>query len=360
MVELATIIHRYGSAYREKFGPRMLPSHRRAMHDIEQCRTEALGGQVYHCPNCEQAKYSYHSCKNRHCPKCRQDAAQQWLVQQRELLLPVPYFLLTFTLPSGLRDVVRSNQKRMYNLLFRISAAATQKLARDPRFVGGQIGLIGVLQTWARNLTYHPHVHYLVPAGGLTADGQTWLSARKDFFVPVKPLSIIFRAKFRDALQKTDLFDSVPAEAWTQDWVVHCQPVGSGIAALKYLAPYIFRVALSNRRIRRFTDGKVTFSYRDSHSGETRSCTLGAEEFIRRFLQHVLPKGFVKVRYYGFFSPSKRRYLPRLRRLLGFSGATEPSDDQQANAMSPVLRCPTCGQEMRWIQTIRPNGRCPP
>ena len=205
MVELATIIHRYGPAYREKFDPRMLPSHRRAMHDIEQCRTEALGGQVYHCPNCEQAKYSYHSCKNRHCPKCRQDAAQQWLVQQRELLLPVPYFLLTFTLPSGLRDVVRSNQKRMYNLLFRISAAATQKLARDPRFVGGQIGLIGVLQTWARNLTYHPHVHYLVPTGGLAADGQTWLSARKDFLVPVKPLSIIFRAKFRDALQKTDL-----------------------------------------------------------------------------------------------------------------------------------------------------------
>jgi len=360
VVELATIIHRYGPGYREKFGPRMLPSHRRAMHDIEQCRTEALGGQVYHCPKCEQAKYSYHSCKNRHCPKCQQDAAQQWLVQQREVLLPVPYFLLTFTLPAGLRDVVRSNQKCMYNLLFRTSAAATQELARDPRFIGGQIGLIGVLHTWARNLTYHPHVHYLVPAGGLSADGQTWLSARKDFFVPVKPLSIIFRAKFRDALQKTDLFDSVPAEAWTQDWVVHCQAVGSGVAALKYLAPYIFRVAISNHRIRKLAHDRVSFCYQDADTGATRACTLSAEEFIRRFLQHVLPKGFVKVRYYGFFSPSKRRLLPRLRRLLGFSGATELSDDQQANAMSPVLRCPTCGQEMRWIQTIRPNGRCPP
>jgi len=359
VVELATIIHRYGPGYREKFGPRMLPSHRRAMHDIEQCRTEALGGQVYHCPKCEQAKYSYHSCKNRHCPKCRQDAAQQWLVQQRELLLSVPYFLLTFTLPAGLRDVVRSNQKCMYNLLFRTSAAATQQLACDSRFVGGQIGLIGVLQTWARNLTYHPHVHYLVPAGGLSADGQTWLSARKDFFVPVKPLSIIFRAKFRDALQKTDLFDSVPAEAWTQDWVVHCQPVGSGFAALKYLAPYIFRVAISNHRIRKLAHDRVSFCYQDADTGATRTCTLSAEEFIRRFLQHVLPKGFVKVRYYGFFSPSKRRLLPRLRRLLGLSGETK-SPDESAMPRNPDLRCPTCGQEMRWIQTIRPNGRCPP
>jgi ribosomal protein L37AE/L43A len=155
VVELAEIFRRQGPAYKEKYGLRMLPSHRRAMRDIEQCRTESLGGQVYHCPNCEQARYSYHSCKNRHCPKCQNNAAQQWLVQQQELLLPVPYFMLTFTLPAGLRDVVRSNQpvlvdcpgKRMYNLLFRTSAAATQKLARDPRFVGGQIGLIGLLHT---------------------------------------------------------------------------------------------------------------------------------------------------------------------------------------------------------------------
>jgi len=271
VVELATILHRYGPAYREKFGPRMLPSHRRAMHDIEQCRTEVLGGQVYYCPNCERARYSYHSCKNRHCPKCQNDAAQQWLDQQKDLLLPVPYFLLTFTLPAGLRDIVRSNQKRMYNLLFRTSAAATQKLARDPRFVGGQIGLIGVLHTWSRNLTYHPHVHYLVPAGGLAADGQTWLPSRQDFLVPVKPLSIIFRAKFRDALQKTDLFDSVPAEAWTQDWIaVGCQPVGSGIAALKYLAPYIFRVAISNNRLLKLADDQITFRYKASDTGNLR------------------------------------------------------------------------------------------
>ena len=357
MVELATIIHRYGPGYREKFGPRILPSHRRAMHDIEQCRTEALGGQVYHCPNCEQAKYSYHSCKNRHCPKCQNDAAQQWLVQQRELLLPVPYFLLTFTLPSCLRQVARSNQKAIYNLIFRTSAAATQKLAQDPRFVGGKIGLIGVLHTWARNLTYHPHVHYLVPAGGLAADGQTWLPSREDFLVPVKPLSIIFRAKFRHALGKTDLYDAVPAEAWAQDWVVHCQTVGIGVAALKYLAPYIFRVAISNIRLLKLADDQVTFRYKASDTSETRTCTLSAQEFMRRFLQHVLPKGFVKVRYYGFFSPSKRRLLPRL---LGFPGATTHSDDQQVNAISLVLRCPVCGQEMKWLETLKSNGRRPP
>jgi hypothetical protein len=367
VVDLAEIFRRHGPAYREKYGARMLPSHRRAMGDIESCRTEALGGHVYLCPHCDRKLYSYHSCKNRHCPKCQGEAAQEWLVHQQELLLPVPYFLLTFTLPAGLRDVVRSNQKRMYNILFRTSAAATQKLAHDPRFVGGQIGLIGVLHTWARNLTYHPHVHYLVPAGGLAADGQTWLPSGKDFLFPVKPLGIIFRAKFRHALRKTDLFDSVPAEVWAQDWIVHCQPVGSGVAALKYLAPYIFRVALSNGRIRKLAHDRVTFCYQDSNTGETRTCTLSAQEFIRRFMQHVLPKGFVKVRYYGFFSPGKRRLLPKLRRLLGGFNLAKLSHEhivpmllRGARLNHLELRCPVCGQVMQWVETLKPNGRHPP
>jgi len=243
VIELAEIFRRHGPAYRVKFGPRMMPSHRRAMRDIERCRTEALGGHVYLCPHCERKRYSYHSCKNRHCPKCQQNAAQGWLERQQELRLPVPYFLLTFTLPEGLRRIARRNQKTIYNLIFRASAAATQHLAQDPRFVGGRIGMIGVLHTWTRDLNYHPHVHYLVPGGGLAENGEGWLPSRKSFFLPVKPLSILFRAKFRDALQKTDLFEEVPAEVWTQDWVAHCQPVGNGVAALKYLAPYIFRVA---------------------------------------------------------------------------------------------------------------------
>ena len=187
------------------------------MRAIEQCRTEFLGGQVYECPTCSEVKYSYHSCRNRHCPKCQNDKAREWLEAQQDLLLSVPYFMLTFTLPVALNEIVRSNQSLLYNLLFRVSAAATQHLAKDPAgkkhrcFVGGQIGLVGILHTWGRNLAYHPHIHYLVPAGGLAVGTQTWLPARQDFFLPVKALSKIFRGKFRHALQKTAFFTQIPA-----------------------------------------------------------------------------------------------------------------------------------------------------
>ena len=220
-------------------------------------------------------------------------------------------------------------------MLFRASAAALQKLASDPKFVGGQIGMVGVLHTWKRDLNYHPHVHYLVPAGGLSQDGRTWVPGKKYFLVPVKPLSILFRAKFRDALKKTDLFALVPNETWTQDWVVNLQPVGNGMAALKYLAPYIFRVAISNNRILKLEDSQVTFRYTSSDTGKTRYCTVTAEEFIRRFLQHVLPNGFIKVRYYGFFSSGNRHRLRQTRKLLGVSSSTQSSDGHQANATPP-------------------------
>jgi hypothetical protein len=362
MVEIADVFRRHGPAYRAKYGDRMPPSHRVVMQAIEHCRTEVLGGQVYYCDECDEALYSYHSCKNRHCPKCQNDAAQDWLERQQDLLLPVPYFMLTFTLPEGLRAVARSNQKCVYNLLFRTSAAATQELAQDPRFVGGKIGMIGVLQTWARDLTYHPHVHFLVPGGGLAPDGESWRSARDTFLVPVKPLAILFRAKFRDALRETDLFDQVPAEVWTQDWVVHCQPVGEGVTALKYLAPYIFRVAISNNRILRVEDGTVTFRYTASDTGETRYCTLTVEEFIRRFLQHVLPKGFVKVRYYGLFSSGNRSSLTQVRLLLG-SAANPQLTQHLSTETAPPDRpqcCPQCGRPMVLWKTIQPAGRSPP
>lgn len=373
MVELAEVFRRHGPEYRAKHVNRMLPSHRQAMRAIERCRTAALGGHVYHCQECEEIRYQYHSCRNRHCPKCQNDKAQQWLEKQQDLLLPAPYFLLTFTLPAGLRQVARSNQVLIYNLLFRTSAAASQLLARDPRFVGGQIGMIGVLHTWGRNLAYHPHVHYLVPAGGVAADGQTWLAARNKFLFPVKALSKIFRAKFRDALQKTTCYGQVPAAVWKQDWVVHCQPVGSGQTALKYLAPYIFRVAISNKRILKLEDGKVTFRYRASDTGKSKVCTLSAQEFIRRFLQHVLPRGFVKVRYYGFFSPGLRPTLASLRQQLegagtgqstSFEGGDKETEtaDQQTAASTPndAVCCPTCGKVMQLRQIIQPRKRQPP
>jgi len=354
MSELAEIFQQYGAAYRAKYGERMLPSHKVVMGAIEQCRTEALGGHVYSCEQCQESLYSYHSCRNRHCPKCQQQAGQQWLEQQQQLLLPTPYFMVTFTLPEPLRAIARNQQKVVYNLLFRTAAAALQELAADKRFVGGQIGMVGVLHTWGRDLSYHPHVHFLVPGGGLSADGQQWVRSRQGFLVHVKPLAELFRGKFRAALQKTEVYNQVPSSVWRQEWVVHSQAVGTGQAALKYLAPYIFRVAISNKRIVKVAEGQVTFRYTPSGSKKSKLCTLSAEEFIRRFLQHVLLTGFVKVRYYGLFAPGQRHRLKQARTLLGAHVPPEPAvaietdtDAPPLEADKPAVLCPKCGQPMR-------------
>jgi hypothetical protein len=279
------------------------------------------------------------------------------------LLLPVPHFLVTFTLPAELRSVARRHPQTIYNLLFRASAEALQQLAADPRFVGGQLGLIGVLQTWTRDLAYHPHIHYLVPGGGLAPDGQTWRPTRANLLVRVEPLSILFRAKFRDGLKKTDLFDLVPARTWTKAWVAHCQPVANGQRALSYLANYLFRVALSNHRLVNVANDQVTFRYTDAKTGKTKDRTLPAEKFIARFLQHVLPKGFVKVRYYGLFSPGKRAQLQQVRQLLGHQVAPPPAADApQPTAPKTAphdrpIRCPKCQQPMPVVATL-PAKRC--
>ena len=362
-LELADVFREYGPAYRQKYTDQLLPSHRQVMRAIEQCRTAALGGQVYTCPACGETQYSYHSCRNRHCPKCQNDKAQAWLEAQQDLRLPGPYFMLTFTLPAALCTVVRSHQRLLYNLLFRISAAATQRLAKDPRFVGGQLGLVGILHTWGRNLAYHPHIHYLVPAGGLDAVSKSWLPARQDFLLPVKALSKIFRGKFRQTLQKTALFAQIPPQVWQQDWVVHCKAVGDGRTALKYLAPYIFRVAISNRRLVKLENDQVTFRYRASDSGQLKLCTLSAEAFIHRFLQHVLPKGFVKVRYFGFFAPGCRTRLAALRQLLEQkypenSRASEPAPEPTDPTPIPNMCCPCCGQPLLFQCIILPSALC--
>jgi hypothetical protein len=364
MVEIADIFRIHGPAYRAQFGDRMLPSHRRAMQDIERCRTEPLGGQVYHGETCQAYHYSYHSCKNRHCPKCQQDHAQQWLEHQQRLLLPVPHFMVTFTLPAELRGLARRHQKTLYHLLFRSSAEALQELALDPRFIGGRIGMVGVLHTWTRDLRYHPHVHYIVAGGGLSAEG-TWLPARQDFLVHVTPLSILFRAKFRDYLQKTDLFPLVDAHVWHKDWVVYCEPVGSGEEAFRYLAPYIFRVAISNNRVLKLEDGQVTFQYKESATDQTRSATVPAQEFIRRFLQHVLPDRFIKVRYYGFLSPGNRHVLTTVSTLLGTNTVAPPPTGQPLDVTATTNardapRCPKCGNILILVETLRPNTRSPP
>jgi len=329
------------------------------MRAIQHCRTEDLGGQVYRCAACGETRYSYHSCRNRHCPKCQHEQTQEWLTLQQELLLPRPYFLLTFTLPSELRDLAYRHQRLIYDLLFRASSQAVQKLAKDPRLIGAQIGLVAVLHTWTRNLIYHPHVHYLAPAGGLSSDGQTWLKARHNF-LPVKALSPLFRALFRRALQKTNLFAQVSPRVWRKDWVVHCETVGNGQAALKYLAPYIYRVALSNRRLIRCVDtgdittSRITFSYRSSNDGLLKRCSLSAEDFIQRFLQHILPHRFVKVRYYGFFAPTQRAKLRTLQQHLA---SLTPLDETCQDTVPPVphkILCPKCGQPMRLLYDLPP------
>jgi len=366
--ELAEIFQQYGAEYRAKYGQRMPASHKVTMTAIEQCRTEQLGGHLYRCEQCQISQYSYHSCRNRHCPKCQNQAGIAWFERQRQLLLPTAYFMVTFTLPEPLRKIARSHQKLMYKLLFQSSAVALQQLAGDKRFVGGQLGMVGVLQTWGRDMSYHPHVHYLVPGGGLSANGQQWLPAKPGILVHVKALSKLFRGKFRAALQKTALFNQVPAEVWAKAWVVHCEAVGKGQAALKYLAPYIFRVAISNKRIIKVAEGRVTFRYTPSGRKKSKLCTLPAEEFIRRFLQHVLPKGFVKVRYYGLFAPGQRHRLQQARTLLETQQPPEPQLADKTTATEATngldqqtsILCPECGQPMTWQQKVKPIWLQPP
>lgn len=367
MVELADIFRRHGPAYRARFGDRMPPSHLAAMAAIEQCRTEALGGHVYQCPECGELAYSSHACKNRHCPKCQNEAATRWLEQQRALLLPVPYFLVTFTLPEELRPVARAHQHRMYNLLFQTSAAALQALTLDPHYLGGPIGMVGGLHTWTRDLAYHPHVHSLVPGGALSPEGWQWLAPRSAaWLVPVRALSRLFRGKCKAALTTAGLYDAVPPHVWHKEWVTHCQAAGTGAEVLSYFAPYIYRIALTNNRLETLEDGHVTFRFKKRTGTGWKRLTLPAEAFLHRFLQHVLPRGFHKVRSYGLLSPRRRTALPHIRTLvaacLGTASAPEHSPLPAPGKPPPTAerRCRQCGGVLVVLGRLSPHPREPP
>ena len=324
MPELADIFRLHGPRYLELFRDRLLPSHARAVRDIMECRTEALGGHVYQCDYRGYEHYAYHSCRNRHCPKCHGKDTRDWIEKYRELILPVIYFHLVFTLPRELREIVRAHQTLLLGALFQAAAYALTKLARDPHYVGGRIGIVSVLHTWTRAMVYHPHVHCLVPGGGLSQDGTQWLSSNKTFLVPVAALSLIFRAKFmelaRSALPKVRFPDSL----FKKGWVVYSKASVQGTGkVVNYLARYVHRVAITNGRIVSMDNGEVRFRYKDSREGAWKTMTLTAREFIRRFLQHVLPRGFHKVRYYGIFSPSSRHLLNRAKQLLTANGNDE-------------------------------------
>lgn len=330
----------------------MLPSHIRAIRDITNCRTEVLGGQSYLCPKCGQFRYSYHSCKNRHCPKCGNDQASEWLQKHFDQLPPVPHFLVTFTLPDPLRKLARSHQKIVYEILITTACRSLEVLGWNHKWIGGLIGSVAVLQTWTRDLRYHPHVHVVVTGGGLSADGNHWMPAKNNFLLPAAALAKVFRGKFRHQLAQHDFYKNVPSHVWPTDWIVDIRPVGSGQSAFRYLAPYIFRVALSNKRILSCKDGNVIFVYKDSDSSiaKFKRVTLPAEHFIHRFLQHVLPFRFRKVRHYGLFSPHKKRLLLKAFKLLAGTTAKPKSDHQQPT--TKTLLCPECSVPMILVQIL--------
>jgi len=367
MLEVADIFRLHGAAYRARCADRLLPSQSRAMQDIQACRTAYFGGHVKQCDHCGEKVYVYHSCGNRHCPKCHGEHTKRWLDRQRARLLPCSYYLVTFTLPDELRPLARGHQKKVYGLLMRCAAAALQKLAADPRYVGGRLGCLSMLHTWTRAMLYHPHVHMLVTAGGLSADRTTWIKPKNPaFLVPVHALSVIFRAKICAALKKAGLLQEVPSKVWNKNWVVHCQHAGQGEKVLEYLGRYIFRVAISNSRLERIENGQVTFRYRDNRSQEMRRVTLPGEEFIRRFLEHVLPRGCAKVRYYGLWSGTCRKQLDQARTLLNVP-RSDAADDLLLDASVPELpttpsaHCPYCKiGHLIQIEVIYPRRRGPP
>ena len=342
MLEVADIVRLHGDEFRTQFGSQLTGIQKKALRDIRNCRTPFFGGHVHQCGHCAQKVYSYHSCRNRSCPKCHQDQTEHWIARQRQRLLPCSYYLVTFTLPALLRGLARSHPKFVYGVMMKAAADSLQKLARDPQFLGARIGALAVLHTWTRAMLYHPHVHMLVTAGGLSTGGDWVEPQNPKFLVPVRALSRIFRAKIRAALQKAHRLDGAVSAVWNKPWVVHCQHAGSGEKVLHYLGRYIFRMALTNNRLERIQDGQVRFRYRDNRTQQLQHCTISGIDFLQRFLQHVLPRGCTKVRYYGIFSPRCHSQLDRARSLLPARLQVPTSDSTAATtATSPPL-CPYC------------------
>ena len=361
------LLSRLAPDYRSRFGWAMPQRHREVLKKILSCRTPALGGQLFACPDCRAFHYRYHSCNDRHCPQCGQTDADAWLAgQQARLLLPAPYFLVTFTVPEALRLFIRSHQKIALDLLFACSAQALQDLARNPRRLGADLGFLGVLHTWSRTLIFHPHIHYLIPGGGLGPDGRQWIAARPRFLLPVKPLGTHVCTLFKTRLRREhpDLFAQVPAKVWKRHWNVDSQPAGSGQNALRYLSRYVFKTATSNRTVQLTAQGKLRWSYRESNTGRQSSIQLEPLEFMRRFLQHVLPRSFARVRTFGWLHPAAKVRGNRVRALLGQPPLLTPAEEQTWNpppdpdldppaSPTPVPcsapRCPRCQQVMRLV-----------
>jgi Putative transposase/Transposase zinc-binding domain len=377
--EVADIFRAHGAAWRKANAGHVCLAQLKAMSAIETCRTSALGGHVERCEDCAHERVAYNSCRNRHCPKCQGAAARQWLAEREAELLPVPYYHVVFTLPAAIGAIAFPNKAAVYDLLFRTAAETLTTIAADPRHLGARIGLTAVLHTWGSALTHHPHVHVIVPGGGLSPDGSRWIACRPSFFLPVRVLSRLFRRLFLEGLAALkeagrlvffgDLapladqraFDAALAPLRRSEWVVYAKrPFAGPKAVLAYLARYTHRVAISNSRLVAFDEAGVTFrckDYRIKGRDRLKTMTLESGEFIRRFLLHVLPSGFHRIRHYGLFASAVRaRNVERTRQLLCPSSVAPerpPAQaDTDAETPSPAHRCPCCGGRMIIVETF--------
>ena len=370
-LDVAEVIRSCYDEFLERFGNGLTPQQRRALDDLASCRTAALGGHALECPRCGHRQVAYNSCGNRHCPKCQGIAAARWLEMQAADLLPTPYFHVVFTLPRVLGPIALENPHRVYGLLMRAAAETLLKLAADLKHLGAKIGVLATLHTWGQNLQLHPHVHCVVTGGGLSLDESRWISGSDDFFLPFQVLSRVFRGKFLaglrklftrgqlhfagklTALSRPEQFNRLLSESVRTDWVVHVKPpLGGPETVLKYLARYTHRAAISNHRLLELKDGQVRFRWKDyAGGGRWRTMTLSAIEFVRRFLMHILPSGFVRIRHYGLLANRHRQEkLARCRELLGM--AVPPQTDTAPTDPDPI---PPPGHE----PTVTPTRVCP-
>jgi Putative transposase/Transposase zinc-binding domain len=368
-LEVAEIFRQHGPAYRKSH--RLPRHHLRVMRAIEICRTAALGGHRDQCDHCGHLEISYNSCRNRHCPKCQTLRKEQWIEARGQDLLPIEYFHVVFTIPSELNPLVLNNRKVLYNLLFRAASETLLELAQDPKHLGATIGIIGILHTWGQNLRDHPHLHCIVTGGGLSSDGGRWVSCRKGFFLPVRVLSSLFRGKFLDLLkecfqsgqlvfpdrlsplQGPGDFETFRRPLYHKKWVVYCKPPFAGAqGVLQYLGRYTHRIAISNNRLLTIRDGQVSFLWRDyADHNRQKTMLLKTEEFIRRFLLHVLPARYVRIRHFGLLANRNRKdNLSVCRQILG-GAKTVAKENVRAETWQErllricsidVLACPVC------------------
>lgn len=381
MIELADVFHRYEEEYSEKNKlPRNIV---KAINAIKNCRTESMGGHIYSCEDCNEEFELYNSCRNRHCPKCQGSAREKWLKERKEELLPIGYFHVVFTVPHELNEIFQRNKSVMYNILFKSSSETLLTLAKDPKFLGAEIGFLSVLHTWGQNLMDHYHIHNVVTGGGLSKDNERWIDPKKeDFLIPSDVLSDLFKKKFLAYFERAKVLNKLEfggetvklkeakefikfkAALLEKDWVSHSkEPFGSAEQVMEYLGRYTHRVAITNGRLRNIEDGKVSFEYKDyADASKEKVMTLSSNEFIRRFLLHILPDGFMKIRYYGIMSSkNKATKLELCKKLLEERSAKR--DRRTKNKRIDLLRalssnqciCPSCkSANIYKIQTIYP------